>query len=233
MAKLESFAYGRGEAWEPNAFHGTPRTMTMTVPDGSIGWSGGVSPKIPATWQDRKVVTVSGKSHTPENETVVITNIVVHYVSNSIQPDKAIPASMDAGFVNVITEVKSGGAVSVPVTWALNYPNYVAKFGSDFTKSLTKPTGKRDGSGNAMLVWQDYVAGTDPTDESDVFMASIMMVGGVPKISYSPEFKDASEAAMRKYTTYGKKSLADEQWVEIPAGREADYNFFKVTVEMK
>lgn len=38
--------------------------------------------------------------------------------------------------------------------------------------------------------------------------------------------------ALRKYTTYGKVSLADEKWNEV-SGDAAKYNFFKVAVEMK
>lgn len=52
---------------------------------------------------------------------------------------------------------------SVRSEWAANYSGFAAKFGSDFAAALTKPSGKWDGAGNAMFVWQDYVAGTDPT----------------------------------------------------------------------
>jgi len=165
----------------------------------------------------------------------ISTNVVIHYVVNSVLPEKIIPASADTGFVNVITEVKSGGVVSIPATWMVNYPSFVSKFGSDFTKALMMPTGKRDGAGNAMLVWQDYVAGTDPTKEDDVFKASITKdTNGKVIISYTPEFKDENEKKKRKYTTLGKKSLMDAtDWEVVPEGHEADYNFFKVTVEMQ
>ena len=46
--------------------------------------------------------------------------------------------------------------------------DFMAKFGSDFAASLTKPTGKKDPAGNPLQVWQDYVAGADPTDVDDV-----------------------------------------------------------------
>ena len=39
--------------------------------------------------------------------------------------------------------------------------------------------------------------------------------------------------ALRRYTTWGKKSLLDTGWTEVEPGTEANYNFFKVTVEMK
>ena len=52
------------------------------------------------------------------------------------------------------------------------------------------------------------------------------------KVSCSPELDDARKA-LRKYTTWGKKSLLDTNWTEVPEGREAEYNFFRVTVEMR
>ncbi len=137
----------------------------------------------------------------------------------------------ETGFVTVITEIK-GGAVAVPETWAARFPSYAAKFGSDFTASLTKPTGKKDAAGNAMLVWQDYVAGTDPTDVNDLFRAEIRIVNGAPVVSWSPVLS-ASEAAKRTYTIYGRQSLLSGDWTVVPAGQESNYNFFKVTVEMR
>ena len=84
-----------------------------------------------------------------------------------------------------------------------------------------------------MLVWQDYVAGTDPTDPDSKFTASITFdAQGKPVISYSPELSTA-EAAKRTYRKFGKARLNDANWTEIAAGEEENYNFFKVTVEMK
>ena len=83
-----------------------------------------------------------------------------------------------------------------------------------------------------MLVWQDYVAGTDPTDEADTFKAMIRMDGTTPIIEFTPELS-AIEKAKRKYTIWGKTRLSDAAWVEVASGNEADYNFFKISVEMK
>lgn len=83
-----------------------------------------------------------------------------------------------------------------------------------------------------MFVWQDYIAGTDPTDANDVFTASITLVGDKVTISYSPEL-DEDRKRLRKYTTWGKRSLLDKEWAEVSEGHEADYNFFRVTVEMR
>ena len=134
------------------------------------------------------------------------------------------------GFVTVVTEIK-GGAVSVPATWAARFPSYVAKFGSDFASSLLKPTGKKDAAGNSLQVWQDYVAGTDPTDMNDTFRATISIVDGDPVISWEPTLS-AAEAAKRTYTILGRQSLRSGNWEAVSEGQFGNYNFFKVTVEM-
>ena len=162
---------------------------------------------------------------------LTVTNVVVQYVTNSVEPVFANPPTADTGFVNIITEVK-GGAVAVPSSWAENYPAFESKFGLDFTKALSMKTGKKGGAGNDMCVWQDYVAGTDPTKPEDKFTASITVVEGKVTVSYTPELDD-DRKALRKYTTWGKKSLLDTDWTVVQEGQEAEYNFFKVSVEMK
>lgn len=162
---------------------------------------------------------------------VVSTNVFIHYVSNSIVPGFAKPISEDVGFVNVITEVK-GNNVAVPETWADTYSKFKDTFGDNFAAALTKKSGKIAAGGREMLVWEDYVAGTDPTDPNDKFTASVTIVDGKPVVSYTPEFADARKE-LRKYTTYGKVKLTDAEWTVVPEGEEASYNFFKVTVEMK
>lgn len=147
------------------------------------------------------------------------------------EEDGAASGVEAAGFVAVITEVK-GGAVVVPETWTQRFPAYGQKFGTDFAASLTRPTGKKDAAGNALVVWQDYVAGTDPTDPTDLFTATIDLVDGKPVISVRPELT-AAEKAKRKYTIWGKRRLADSVWTEVTAGAVTDCNFFKVSVEMR
>jgi len=224
-----------------DVFFGTPRRMTIEVSASSIGWRdyedfGEIPP-----WGARQVIgsgsgsgTSGGGSGDGEIETRVcltVTNVVIHYVTQSLSSEVAVPITADTGIVNVMTEVK-GGAVAIPDSWATNYPTFVTSFGSDFSQALTKPTGKFDGAGNAMLVWQDYVAGTDPTDPNSKFTASVTIVDGKPVISWSPELS-TEEAAKRTYTTWGKAKLTDAKWVEVQTGQEGDYNFFKVTVEMR
>lgn len=137
----------------------------------------------------------------------------------------------DWGYVSVVTEIE-GGAVAVPESWAARYPNYTSKFGTDFAKSVCAETGKTGADGKAMYVWQDYVAGTDPTDVSDNFVATIKMDGDTPTIEYKPVLS-ATEQAKRIYTTYGRKSLWSGDWVEVQSSELKNYNFFKVSVRMR
>ena len=224
-----------------DVFGGTQRSLVCRVPEQSIGWDGGFTPTLPDSWHGRSVATGSQEGHgggtSVAGDTSVVrlcvSNIVVHYVTQSMQSDAVIPPTT-SGIVNVMTEVGSGDVLAIPSDWAAQYPGFEAKFGSDIGAAVVAETGKRDGAGNPMLVWQDYVAGTDPTDPDDVFTASITFDAetGEPVISWSPELTEA-EAAKRTYRIYGKVRLTDEDWTEIPEGEEGGYNFFKVSVEMR
>ena len=84
---------------------------------------------------------------------------------------------------------------------------FIAKFGDDFAAALTKKTGKRDADGNELLVWHDYVAGTDPSDINSTFKAIIDMQDGKPVISWEPDLN--SDGEERVYTVHGKENLSD------------------------
>ena len=227
-------------------FNGTPKNLVVSVPASSTGWDGEfASTALPRTWGgraiahvgenydwDKGMVPAPSASSAAVAGTMIVSNVVVHYILNSVQPEFAIQPADDMNFVNIITEVKGSAAVAIPETWAASYPGFAKKFGTDFTQALLKPSGKIGTGGTPMLVWQDYVAGTDPTDEKDVFTASITIVDGKVTISYSPELDDARKA-MRRYTTWGKTSLMDTDWTEVQEGHESEFNFFKVSVEMR
>lgn len=244
LSKLKNVTFlGDAPDFGEDVFYGTPRKLTLTVPEDSLGWTDYELWGVPPPWGGRSVVggtggeTDGGGSGEPDPgssapvSVVVVSNVVVHYVMNSVMSPMAAPVTEDVGIVNVMTEIK-GGNVAIPDSWAGNYPTFAQKFGTSFAAALTQPSGKTDAAGNPMLVWQDYVAGTDPTDEDDVFRASVTIVDGKPVVSYTPELTEA-EKAKRVYRTYGKVRLGDDGWTLVPEGREADYNFFKVTVELK
>ena len=106
---------------------------------------------------------------------------------------------------------------------------FEAKFGSDPVAAMSMPTDKKDAQGNNMYVWQDYVAGTDPTDTNSVFTATITMVDGAPVVEWSPELPP-EQAALRTYTIYGKTNLTDRVW-HSPTNSSS--RFFRVGVELR
>ncbi len=219
-----------------NAFAGCGGLERITIPDAvtSIDPTAFVGcGKLWAKWF-RTLERLSGEDAGAPNEvTLTVTNVVVHYVTQSV-PSAAVVPQETTGMVSVIGEVDAGAALAIPSEWAGQYgATFTAKFGNDFAKAVTSETGKRDGAGNAMFVWQDFVAGTDPTDENDVFTASITFDKDTnePIISWTPELP-AAEAAKRNYRTFGKVRLTDSDWTPVN-GDASSYNFFKVTVEMK
>ncbi len=118
--------------------------------------------------------------------------------------------------------------VEVEYSWLSKYG--LMKDASPDTAVKAK-TGKKDYGGNDLYVWQDYVAGTNPTNPEDVFKSSITFAEGKPIITWSPELS-ASEAAKREYKIFGKVKIDDKDWVSVD-GDTANFNFFKVSVGMK
>ena len=92
----------------------------------------------------------------------------------------------------------------VPYAWLSDYG---LGLDSDFETAAKGATGKQGGDGRALQVWQDYVAGTDPTNVASVFRAGIELVGGVPHITWSPNLN--TNGAVRSYTIWGKENLTD------------------------
>ena len=89
---------------------------------------------------------------------------------------------------------------------------------------------RRCAFGKSATLYEEFVAKTNPENIDDVFKAKIEFVDDSPVVTPDPYYPE-----LRKYTTLGKKSLDDptEEWVEVKDGEENNYNFFKVTVEMK
>lgn len=98
---------------------------------------------------------------------------------------------------------------------------------ANFEAIANRQTGKRDGSGRALTVADDYVMGTDPTNSTDVFTAAIKIVAGEPRIVWSPNLN--TNGIVRSYIVLGKTNLTDKaDW----APTNSAHHFFKVSVEM-
>ena len=115
--------------------------------------------------------------------------------------------------------------VAVPYTWL---EPYVAEFGAgDYEVAASALSGKTQG-GKATTLWEEFVAGTNPTNETSVFTAKIDMQDGVPVVTWEPNLN--TNSIERLYKVYGKETLSPaEEWA-YPTN--SLHRFFKVTVEM-
>ena len=112
----------------------------------------------------------------------------------------------------------------VPYSWLTGYN---LGLDSDFETAAKLATGKVDAKGRPMAVWQDYVAGTDPTNPNDFLRAVISLTNDVPYVSWTPNLNTNGE--VRVYTVMGKTNLTDAAWT---CPTNAAHRFFKVKVEM-
>ena len=125
----------------------------------------------------------------------------------------------------------------VPVRhdWLVKYSGILSAAGNDYEAAAMRQTGKKDGKGNALCVWHDYLAGTDPANANSVFKAKVEFVNGLPKVGWEPDLNDNGRKSERFYKVFGKKTLAaNENWTRLAdETAQKDYNFFKVTVNME
>lgn len=147
----------------------------------------------------------------------------------------------DAAFVDqIVWEPDTPVAEDTDAWWTVYGEELMLHFATtDRDAIMKKPSpgtggtrGKFKADGSAVLVWEDFVAGTDPFDSDSVFSVTIEMVEGVPVVSWEPKLSAADEAK-RHYQMFGRGELKDGEWEPVPDGMEADYNFFRVSVEMR
>ena len=126
-------------------------------------------------------------------------------------------STYDIGYRQVASFGTSTSPVSVPYAWLDSYAlvtagNYeaAANFDSD-----------QDGAD----AWEEYVAGTVPTNGASVFRSRISLVNGVPVVDWTPDL-----GVSRTYTLYGKTNLQDAVWF---APTNSGVRFFRVKVDMK
>ena len=79
-------------------------------------------------------------------------------------------------------------------------------------------------------VEEAYVAGLDPSDPKDKFVAKIEMVDGKSVVTWMPDLNEDGTKSVRTYKTWGKDSLDADEWLEVTPENQDDMRFFKVTV---
>ena len=126
------------------------------------------------------------------------------------------------GWTSDYTETQTT-AVPVPYAWLLqNDSEIVDEF--DAYEAAAKATA----ANGRNKVWECYVAGISPTNETARFTAAIEIAGGVPQITWSPNLN--TNGIERIYTIWGKTNLTDGVEWECPTN--SAHRFFKVKVDM-
>jgi len=126
--------------------------------------------------------------------------------------------------------------VPVEHVWLESYHEILEAAGDDYEAMAnaqspgTNGGGKVWPDGSAYYMWQDFVAGTNPTNENSVFTSKIEIVDGKPVIKWEPDTPELR--ATRIYKTLGKKTLMDKDWVDITNKDQSEYHFFRVTVDL-
>ena len=113
--------------------------------------------------------------------------------------------------------------VPVPYAWLTQYePDIVDEY--DAYEAAAKATA----ANGRNKVWECFVAGICPTNETASFTARIEMQDGAPVVTWEPDLNTNGE--IRTYKVYGRETLDGGGEWQFPTN--SLHRFFKVTVEM-
>ena len=113
--------------------------------------------------------------------------------------------------------------VPVPYAWLTQYePDIVDEY--DAYEAAAKATA----ANGRNKVWECFVAGICPTNETASFTARIEMQDGVPVVTWEPDLN--TNGVVRTYKVYGRETLENGGEWQYPTN--SLHRFFKVTVEM-
>ncbi|MCQ2391281.1 MAG: chitobiase/beta-hexosaminidase C-terminal domain-containing protein [Kiritimatiellae bacterium] len=207
-------------------------TITCATPDVVIYYS--TNGRTPSTTEANRYT-----GPFPITKTTTVKAVAVRGGEKSAYVTATITKSDVPTFVDAVVGKEVTGRddpVTVPATWVTESlvsrfgPGKVAsfrqKFGDDLAVALAKPSGKIGPNGEIRTVWDDYVAGTDPTDLKSVFSASITIVDGKIVISWMPNLNES--ATNRLYKVKSKADLSGA-WTCPPVEK---HRFFTVEVDL-
>ena len=141
-------------------------------------------------------------------------------------------AISDCAYLDQVSWTPEGGAVDYTVTTPepvpysyldTECPTLLAEYGGDYEAAAmaTAANGRNK-------VWECFVAGISPTNETARFTAKIEMQDGVPVVIWEPDLN--TNGIIRAYKVYGRETLGNGGEWQYPTN--SLHRFFKVTVEM-
>jgi M6 family metalloprotease-like protein len=108
--------------------------------------------------------------------------------------------------------------VPVPFAWMDQYSALLGLAGGDYEAAAMA-----DVDGDGHVAWQEYVAGSNPTNYESCLRALMSVSNGAPRITWAPDLGTA-----RAYTVEGRTNLTEGVWSATNAGSR----FFRVKVGM-
>ncbi len=156
-------------------------------------------------WQQKSIILSSG----------------THTVTWYYFKDDSVSGGSDCGWLDQMVWTPSGGStttteVPVPYSWL---DTYLVVSGGNYEAAALA-----DADGDGHLTWQEYVAGTIPTNRASVFKAGIDIVNGVRTLTWTPNL-----GAARTYTVEGKAVITGPTW---SSPTNAATRFFRVKVAL-
>ena len=122
----------------------------------------------------------------------------------------------DAAFITAAAVTAT--PVPVPFAWVEQYPVLLSQAGGDYEAAALA-----DADGDGYAAWQEYVAGSNPTNVASAFTAVMAVSNGVPRVAWTPDL-----GTVRVYTVEGRTNLTAGVWETTNSGSR----FFRVKVGM-
>jgi len=148
---------------------------------------------------------------------IVVRGTGKHKIRWDYVKDDSYSEGSDCAWIDAVVWEPGTASTEVPVPYAWLDSFGLADGGGYEVAAFT------DTDGDGYPAWEEYVAGTDPTDDVSVFTALISVRDGAPSVTWTPDL-----GSERVYTVEGKASLT-EDW-QSPAN--ATHRFFRVKVSM-
>ena len=138
----------------------------------------------------------------------------------------------DCAYLDQVSWTPEGGGADhtvttpeeVPYSYFDNdYPTLLAEHGGDYEAAALATAANGHNK-----VWECFVAGISPTNETSSFVAKIGMVAGMPIVTWDPDLN--TNGVVRIYKVYGSETLENGGDWQYPTN--SLHRFFKVGVEM-
>ena len=156
-----------------------------------------------------------------------VTNAIgagAHIVRWEYRKDESVSDGADCAWVDQLSFIQGQPTVTittpvpVPYAWLNQYPVLLGLAEGDYEAAAMA-----DVDGDGYAAWQEYVAGSNPTNRDSVLRSLITVSNGLPWVTWTPDLGVA-----RVYTIEGRTNLTDAVWGPTNTGSR----FFHVKVGM-